>query len=413
MITACELEAARRPRSGTPDPRRGHRVIRPRRIIERWGLDPESLPSEESRHASWLELFFDLVFVLALAAVQNRLTDEVPDADEILRTAGLYVIVWWAWVGQAFYDTRFDPDDLGHRLAVLVGMVGAGIMAVGAKDAPHTLLLPIGYLVVRGTLLALYLRVRGTGTTARRLTTVYFTGFSAGLAFWVASLAVPPRYRPWLWLIGLVVELLTPWLGRRWLIQHPVHPSHLPERIGQFTIILLGVSLTDLIAAVPTRPSPAVAAVAITAFLIPASVWWVYTTFVTMGLTTSRLSAGLGYATVHGAIGSALLLLGWCLGQAVREVGAGHEDLPHMLRLLLAVSLASWMVGGLALQRIALGTIPPVRVAIAVVSIGLVGTVSLVPPPIALMPLIALVMIAYAVVVSRLIVRFGKERIET
>ncbi|MEN3616062.1 low temperature requirement protein A [Plantactinospora sp. ZYX-F-223] len=388
-------------------------MIRPRRIIQRWGLDPESLPGEEeARHASWLELFFDLVFVLALAAVQNRLTDAVPDVDEILRTAGLFVIVWWAWVGQAFYDTRFDPDDLGHRLVVLLGMVGAGIMAIGVRDAPETLLLPIGYLVVRGTLLVLYLRVRGTGATARRLTTVYFIGFSAGLVFWVASLAVPARHRPMLWLIGLVVELLTPWLGRRWLVQHPVHPSHLPERIGQFTIILLGVSLTDLIGAVPTRPSPAVVVVGITAFLIPASVWWVYTTFVTMGLTTSRLSAGLGYATVQGAIGCTLLLLGWCLGQAVREVGAGREDLPQMLRLLLAVSLASWMVGGLALQRIALGTVPPLRLGIAAVAIGLVGAVALVPPPLALMPLLAVLMIVYAAVVSRLIIRFGKERIE-
>ncbi|MEO3931132.1 low temperature requirement protein A [Micromonosporaceae bacterium B7E4] len=389
-------------------------MIRPRRLIERWGLDPKSLPGEsEERHASWLELFFDLVFVLALAAVQNRLTDAVPDVDEILRTAGLFVIVWWAWVGQAFYDTRFDPDDLGHRLVVLVGMIGAGIMAVGAKDAPKTLLLPIGYLVVRGTLLVLYLRVRSTGETARRLTTVYFVGFSAGLLFWVASLAVPAQNRPMLWLIGLVVELLTPWLGRRWLVQHPVHPAHLPERIGQFTIILLGVSLTDLINAVPTRPSPAVVVVAIAGFLIPASVWWVYTTFVNMGLTSSRLSAGLGYATVHGAIGSALLLLGWCLGQAVREVGAGREDLPQMLRLLLAVSLASWMLGGLALQRIALGTIPPLRLGIGAVAVGLVGAAALVPPPLALIPLLALLMICYAVVVSRLIVRFGKERIET
>ncbi|MDG4790635.1 low temperature requirement protein A [Micromonospora sp. WMMD1102] len=387
-------------------------MIRPRRIIQRWGLDPESLPGEEERHASWLELFFDLVFVLALAAVQNRLTDEVPDADDILRTAALYAIVYWAWVGQAIYDTRFDPDDLGHRLVVLVGMVGAGAMAVGVRDAPDTLLLPVGYLVVRGTLLVLYLRVRGTNATTRRLTTVYLSGFGAGLLFWVASLAVPAQNRPMLWLFGLVVEVLTPWLGRRWLIRHPVHPSHLPERIGQFTIILLGVSLTDLIDAMPSRPSPAAVVVATTGFLIPASIWWVYTTFVTLGLTRSRLSAGIGYATVHGLIGSALLLLGWCLGQAVREVGAGREDLPRMLRLMLAVSLASWMIGGLALQRIALGAIPPLRIAVTTVTVGLLGAVTLVPPPIVLMPLLAVLTIGYAAVSSRLIVRFGRERIQ-
>lgn len=389
-------------------------MIRPRRLMERWGLHPSALPGdEEARHATWLELFFDLVFVLALVAVQDRLVDAAPDAGHVLWTGGLFIVVWWSWIGQAFYDTRFDPDDLTHRLAVLVGMIGAGGMAIGAEDAPDTLLLPIGYLVVRATLLVLYLRVRGTSPTARRLTTIYLSGFGAGWLIWVASLAVPARTRPLCWLVGLTIELLTPWIGRRWLSQHPVHPSHLPERIGQFTIILLGVSLTDLIGAVPTRPTAATVTVAITAFLIPASVWWVYTTFVELGLTTPRLRAGLGYAAVHGVIGAALLMLGWCLGQAVRQVAAGSSDLPDMLRLLLAVSLAGWMVGGLALQRIALGTVPPLRVLIATVGIVLVAAVAVVPPPTVMMPLLAVLLTGYAAVVSRLIVRFGKEQIET
>lgn len=384
-------------------------MIRLPRITGRWGLEPAALPGDEARHATWLELFFDLVFVLALVAVQNRLTDEVPSAGEILRTAGLFVVVWWAWIGQAFYDTRFDPDDVTHRVSVLVGMLGAGTMAVGARDAPHTLLLPIGYLVVRATLLALYLRVRGTSPTARRLSVVYLSGFGAGSLFWVASLAVPGHLRPLLWLSGMTIELLTPWLGRRWLRQHPVHPSHLPERVGQFTIILLGVSLSDLIGAVPTRPSLSASVTAIMAFVIPASVWWVYTTYVTMGLTTSRLSAGSGYATVQGGLGAALLLLGWCLGQTVRLVAAGTTELPGMLRFLMAVSLGSWILGGLALQWLAIGTVPRPRIRLAPIAIGVLVAISLVPEATVMMPLLALGMVYYALVVSRLIVRFNPD----
>ncbi|MBF9135392.1 low temperature requirement protein A [Plantactinospora sp. S1510] len=385
-------------------------MIRLPRLSVRWGLEPSALPSEEARHATWLELFFDLVFVLALAAVQSRLADEVPSADEILRTAGLFVVVWWAWVGQAFYDTRFDPDDFAHRVSVLVGMLGAGTMAVGVRDAPDTLLLPVGYLVVRATLLALYLRVRGTSPTARRLSGVYLSGFGAGSLVWAISLAVPGHLRPLLWLAGLTIELLTPWLGRRWLRQHPVHPLHLPERIGQFTIILLGVSLSDLIGAVPTRPSLAVSVTAITAFVIPASVWWVYTTYVTMGLTTSRLSAGSGYAMVQGILGAALLLLGWCLGQAVRLVATGTTELPGMLRFLTAVSLGSWIIGGLALQWLAIGTVPRPRIVLAPIAIGTVSAVVLVSEATVMMPLLATAMVGYALVVSRLIIRFNPGR---
>ncbi|MEE6261109.1 low temperature requirement protein A [Plantactinospora sonchi] len=400
-------------RREAPETSRRRAGPRPPRLAARWGLEPSALPSleEEERHASWLELFFDLVFVLALVAVQERLHDATPSPGEILYTAGLFAVVWWAWGGQAFYDTRFDPDDFTHRLAVLVGMLGAGAMAIGAEEAPTTLLLPIGYLVVRGTLLVLYLRVRGTSPGVRELTTVYLVGFGTGWLLWAASLATPVDVRPLLWIVALTIELLTPWLGRRRLVRHPVHPLHLPERIGQFTIILLGVSLTDLLDAVPGHPTPTTVLSAAVAFAIPASVWWVYTTFVTIGLSSRRLRAGVGYSAVHGVLGAALLLLGWALGQIVRDVAAGAGELPGILRLLVAVSLCAWIGCGLALQRISLGRLPRQRLVLAALGVVLVVAVTVVATePVSLLPLLALVLVGYAIVVSRLIVRFAEHR---
>jgi low temperature requirement protein LtrA len=81
---------------------------------------------------------------------------------------------------------------------------------------------------------------------------IYFIGFSAGWLLWFASLWVPVPTRPVLWVTALGIELSTPWLGRHWLIRHPVHRSHLPERIGQFIIILLGGSLANLLALTAT-----------------------------------------------------------------------------------------------------------------------------------------------------------------
>jgi len=399
------------------DPDRPRRRLGPRPwLAARWGLDPSALPAAEGeeRHASWLELFFDLVFVLALLAVQNRLHGSTPSYGEILQAAGLYAVVWGSWAGQAFYDTRFDPDDAAHRLAVLVGMLGAAGMAIGAEEAPDTLLLPLGYLVVRGTLLALYLRVRGISPNARRLTTVYLTGFGLGSLLWAVSLALPVPLRPVLWIVGLVIELLTPWVGQRWLVRHPVHPLHLPERIGQFTIILLGVSLTDVLDAVPARPSMADVGVAIAAFAIPASVWWVYTTLITVGLSVRRLHAGAGYSAVHGPFGAALLLLGWALGQIVREIEAHSPELPGVLRLLVAASLGIWMLCGLALQRISLGHLPPSRIAATAVGVALVVLVpAATPSPTLILPLLAVAVICHAVVVAQMIMRLGAERPST
>jgi low temperature requirement protein LtrA len=350
--------------------------------------------------------------VLALLRVQGRLEQSAaPSGGQVAATFGLYAVIWWAWLGQAFYDTRFDPDDVPHRLSVLVATAGGGALALGAANVPHSLVLPIGYLIVRGTLIALYLRVRNSSPDVRKLTAVYFAGFGLGWLMWLGSLAAPAGVRPVLWIAAMSVELLTPWAGRRRLVRIPVDRSHLPERIGLFTIILLGVTLTNLLDAVAGRPTFIVIASAAVAFVIPACVWWVYTTFVTTGLALRRLSAGLGYSSVHGFLGAALLLLGWALEQVLEEIVAGSAGLPGMLRLLLGVSLVAWMLCGLTLQWVSLGSVLPRRVWITAAGAGAVGLiVALVPGPTVVLVLLAATLVGYAVMVSRHIVRLSGER---
>ncbi|WP_329103176.1 low temperature requirement protein A [Micromonospora sp. NBC_01699] len=378
----------------------------------RLGLHESELPlDQDERHATWLELFFDLVFVLALATVQNRLDSPTPHLGDLGATFGLYAVVWLAWIGQAFYDTRFDPDDILHRLAVLIGMVGAGAMAIGAGSAPHTLLLPVGYIVVRCMLIGLYLRVRNSGPVTHRLTTVYLIGFGAGVLVWIASLGVPEHLRPVLWALALAIEFVTPWLNRSHAATIPVDTSHLPERIGQFTIILLGTTLTDLRDAIAPRPEVDVVVAAGIALIIPAAVWWVYTTFVTTGLALPRLNAGLAYSYVHSILGAALLLLGWALGEVVGQVSVHAHALPHRLRWLLALGLVTWMLCGLCLQWVSLGYIPRSRAIIGVCGVAPVGLIAfLVSDPMTLLTLLALLMIGYAIAVSRHIVHLNNSR---
>jgi low temperature requirement protein LtrA len=69
---------------------------------------------EEERHATWLELFYDLLFAAVVAQLLLQLSHDLSPFG-ILMFVLLFVPVWWAWVGQAFYAARFDTDDLGHR----------------------------------------------------------------------------------------------------------------------------------------------------------------------------------------------------------------------------------------------------------------------------------------------------------
>src|SRR5215217_6470498 len=76
----------------------------------------------EERSSTWLELFFDLCFVVAVAALARGLHDD-PTFWGILRFSGLFVPVWWAWMGYTWYATGFDNDDVLYRVTLLAGML--------------------------------------------------------------------------------------------------------------------------------------------------------------------------------------------------------------------------------------------------------------------------------------------------
>jgi low temperature requirement protein LtrA len=384
-------------------------VIRPSRVVDRLGLRHPGGPAlAEERHATWLELFFDLVFVLALSGLIGRLAgDDQPAAGEIGTAIGIYVLVQWAWVGQAFYDTRYDPDDTVHHLMTLVATAGAGIIALGVQRAPHGELLPAGYLVVRGALLLMYLRVAASDRAARKVAAVYGAGYGAGWLLWFGSLALPEGTRPVLWIVALAVEMATPWLGRRRLNRHPVHTTHLPERLGQFTIILLGSTLASLRDAVPlSRPSGRALAAAGIAILVPIAIWWIYTTFVTSGLPVRRLGNGQVYGYLHAPAGVAVLFIGWGLGQLVRSVAEGHHTVPLTLRLVYGGSLVVWMLVGTGLHWITVGHLEPRRQLISAVSVpGMAVLAATITDPRLLLGLTAAVLVGYAALVSPQITR--------
>src|SRR5262245_30815961 len=72
--------------------------------------------AEEERHATWFELYFDLVFAAALAELLTGLAKD-PSGAVFARFAGVFLAVSWAWTGFTLYANRFDTDDLIYRLS--------------------------------------------------------------------------------------------------------------------------------------------------------------------------------------------------------------------------------------------------------------------------------------------------------
>jgi low temperature requirement protein LtrA len=88
------------------------------------------------RHATWLELFFDLCFVAAVAALATDLHHD-PTAAGGARFAGLFVPVWWAWMGFTWYATAFDTDDVPFRLAMRASCNPAAMRDLAVTRPPE------------------------------------------------------------------------------------------------------------------------------------------------------------------------------------------------------------------------------------------------------------------------------------
>ena len=323
----------------------------------RWLRPPQlrTLDDQGERHATWLELFFDLVFVISIAEVAHTLEDYRTLAD-FLGTAGLFVAVWWAWVGYTVYADRFDTDDVAHRVLVLAGMLAVIAMALSVHDALHggSARFALAFVAVRGIVLLLNARARRHAAPARPLLNLFLAAFSTGAALWLLSVFVPEPARYVLWGVALVIELSAPWVGRRQIVKAPVHTSHLVERFGLFTLIVLGESVVRVAqgAADVDDWTTATLAAAGGGFLLVAGLWWLYFDRLDEGAVRSVLR-GLVWNYTHLPLLAGLVSVAVGTEYAIRDAAGGQLERSTTAALGggTALYLLSTVVIGLAVRR--------------------------------------------------------------
>jgi low temperature requirement protein LtrA len=235
----------------------------------------------QERHASALELFFDLVFVVAAASLA-ALLEKAPSAEGFVRYGALFVPIWWAWVGYAFYADRFETDDLVNRLAIFSAMLAIAAVALTTPEAlsGRSTIYAASYVAIRLILILLYLRAYHHEPRARPLCVRLATGYGIGAAFWFASMFVPSPARYGLWAAGMLIELATPRLYAGTVTAIPFHTSHIAERLALLTGIVLGETVALTASALNDKLHFTQSAIAATGFLVATALWWSYQDFV-------------------------------------------------------------------------------------------------------------------------------------
>ena len=234
---------------------------------------------------TFVELFFDLVYVFAITQISHVLIEHLSFAG-VGRAAFLLLVIWWAWIYTTWMANWFDPDSPPVRIT-LIGVMGASLVLAAALPqafGEHAGLFVLAYVGLQvgrnATAAALLPRDYVLRRTFERIT-VWSVGSGV---LWVAGLGESGDRRLFWWLPALAIELLgpamgylTPWLGRSLTTDYDVEGGHFAERCQGFIIIALGESIVVTGAtAADAGLSNTVVLALVVAFLETAALWWLY-----------------------------------------------------------------------------------------------------------------------------------------
>ena len=243
-------------------------------------------PLEPGRTASSLELFFDLVFVVAVsnAAVQlHHALTENHVVDGLFSYATVFFGIWWAWMNFTWFATSFATDDWLYRVLTFVQMSGVLVLAAGVEPAftkaDYTVLI-LAYVVMRVAMVAQWLRASRSAGSSRRATQIYAGGIAFLQVVWLLLIVLPGVPGRIAFIVLIAAELMIPVIAERQGTT-PWHPHHITERYGLFTLILLGESLLASANAIiealhDDQAIGPLISIAVLAFVVTAALWWIY-----------------------------------------------------------------------------------------------------------------------------------------
>ena len=299
------------------------------------------------RRVTFLELFFDLVFVVVIAQLAHRLAEH-PSWEGVGWFVFLFYAVWSSWINGTLYHDLHATDDLSVRVFTFGQMLAVAAMGAFIGDVPGegSAGFALSYAANVGILVILWFRTGFYDPSHRAASIPYSTAylFSAALFGISAAVGTPGRY--WLWTGGLVLQVLGIVIAlRRWTPPESqpgdaviaTSPS-LIERMGLFVIIVLGevvVGAVNGVADLVDRNSGAII-IGMLGVLVAIGLWWIYFDLASHEAPVSRRTQLWLYLHLP-------LVIAIAAGGAgvLNTVEHASDPLPDAVRWLLVGSLAT------------------------------------------------------------------------
>jgi low temperature requirement protein LtrA len=305
----------------------------------------------EEERVTPLELFFDLVFVLAITQCTALMAAE-PTWLGLAKGLAVLCVLWWSWVGYAWLTSVVDPEEGVVRLVIFAAMAGLLVVALCVPGAfgDEALLFACAYGAVRAAHIALFAVASRDDPVFRASVVGLGIGTAIGVALLIAAAFTDGWEQAALWALAILLDMGEPYLfgADGWKIV----PGHFAERHGLIVIIALGESIVAIGVGAQGSVDTGVVTAAVLGIAVAAALWWLYFDVVALFAQRHLDNAAVGreqnemardsYSYLHFPMVAGIVLLALGMKKTIADVG-------EPLKLIPAVAL----VGGTAVYLLA------------------------------------------------------------
>jgi low temperature requirement protein LtrA len=325
-----------------------------------------------------LELFFDLVFVLALTQCTTLMVEN-PTWEGLAQGAVVLALLWWTWTGYAWLTSVVDPEEGAVRLVLLASMAALLIAALSVPEAfgERALEFALAYGVVRAAHIALFVLASRDDPMLRRSVTGLATSTGAGVGLLLGGALLGGAWQAVLWALALLVDMGGPYFFRAegWKLA----PGHFAERHGLVVIIALGESIVALGVGADLGLTLGVGATAVLGIVLAFELWWLYFDVVAIANVWRlvRAPAGRGqnefardvYSYLHFPLVAGIVLGALGLHEVLEHAGDPLKAVPAFA---LLGGVATYLLGHVAVRLRGAHTLNRQRLALALVLFALI-----------------------------------------
>jgi low temperature requirement protein LtrA len=323
-----------------------------------WGPPKQFSNQFEDRKISWLELFYDLVYVIAISRITHHLSDHL-NWSGFLDYTYLFGMIFWGWLNGSLHHDIHGSTGVRTNLMTLWQMLIISALVVTLNTFSATTLVPITIALMAMQVFITYLwwSVGIYDKVHRKLNVPYTLCYLASLACIAVTLFLKqPFIRPFFYL-SLLLNYLPPFLIHRNLKERGGEfslSSSMTERLGLFTIILFGeVVLGIITGASQLKEFNLQVWINFTlAILIAFSLWWIFFSMIADRKCKPGFLKGNWMAVAYIPTLMALGMTGVAYGGLFSSYENTEDPHAYWIRIAFGSSIAVFLLGVVLLSSL-------------------------------------------------------------